>query len=831
MSTRWFFSSARVGAGTGAGQALPTHVTFAREVDGRAVDPVTLDGPALTMVGPGDVLGFDRSMVLREEPRPGSAPAAPNVLASVEFAHADLPWLLSPGLVNTGAGPTPLPWIVLVVLDEEEAALRNGNPLPVLTAPVAALPPLGERWAWAHVEARLGDEVTDREDARRRAAAGVRTASAEVISRLLCPRKLRAGRSWIAAVVPATKAGVAAGLRGAAAGDPAAPAWSGGQGAIDLPVYHFWRFRTTLDGTFEELARRLRHRDAAAAGLGSRTIDVGDPWHAPEPASGAQVALDGALRPPGPPADREVWSDPAAQEAFVAEMLERLDAPARNRALADADVPGDRDTEAVGPPLYGSHFTGVQEVPDDQGSWMNTLNVEVRRRVAAALGARYVQEEQEFLMARAWEQVGAIREANRLLAATELAAAAAEQAQRKHFSPLATVGLLRAVAPVRDRIPLADTATLGATLSTAAVLPGATSTAFARLTRPGGALARRVARFSENLLDDVGPTITDQLQTLATGRGGDADTLAAEVRAAVDPTRLQLLRIADRIPAASLVARSMADERPLRPIMQHPRFDVPMAEELLARWPEWAIPGISGLPAESVTPLATNPEFVAALLVGLNQEFNRELLWREFPTDQRGTSFARFWPTDGADVDEIARWPVDAPLGSQVRDAGGDIVVLVRGELLHRFPGTALLAVRGVGGELPKEFAGTPGTPLALDESTVLYLFPGLTPDRAVGEDWFFVFREPMRGTQFGFDSGEQAAPMATWADLTWAGLPTPTGFVEVGRPPVGPTRPEPPADPPVWGRDAADMARIAFQRPFQLAFGAAAMLRGVLPG
>ena len=31
-------------------------------------------------------------------------------------------------------------------------------------------------------------------------------------------------------------------------------------------------------------------------------------------------------------------------------------------------------------------------MPDDQGSWMNTLNLEVRRRVAAALGARYVQD-------------------------------------------------------------------------------------------------------------------------------------------------------------------------------------------------------------------------------------------------------------------------------------------------------------------------------------------------------------------------------------------------------------------------------------------------------
>jgi hypothetical protein len=775
-------------------------------------------------------------MVLREEPRPGSAPAAPNILASVEFAHADLPWLLARGQVDTSTGPTPLPWIVLVVLDEEEAGVpRAGNPLPVLTAPVAALPPLRERWAWAHVEARLDDSVTDRETARNVAAAGVRTQSADVIARLLCPRRLGENRSWIAAVVPATNAGVAAGLGRTVTGAPDGDAWPSGQDTVDLPVYHWWRFRTTEDGSFEELARRLRHRDAAEAGLGSRTVDVSDPWGEEQAATLVTVQMDGALRVPDVEVGPEAWSNPEVQEVFVSRMVERLDAPARNRELSDDDLPTDRDTSAVGPPLYGSHFTGVQTVPPEQDTWMNTLNLEVRRRVAAALGARYVQLDQEFLMARAWEQVGAIREANRLLAATELAAAVAEKAQRKHLDPLADVGLLRAVSPLSNRIPLAaidaSTVTLAATLSRADVLPAATSPAFSRLTRRGGALARRVSRLSDasaEQLDEPGSTISAELQTLGMGgeAGGNPESLVSDVRAAVDPTRLQLLRIADRIPKEALTARSTADARPLGPIMKHPTFDVPMAEELLARWPDWAIPGIDALPPDTVTPLETNPEFVAALLVGLNQEFNRELVWREFPTDQRGTAFARFWPTEGADVDEIGRWPVETPLGGLLRGNVGDIAMLVRGELLHRFPGTPLIAVRGVNGDLPTEFSGQPGTPLVLDESTVLYLFPGLTTDRAIAESWFFVFREPMRGTQFGFDTGAQPADMETWADLTWAGITTtPAGFVQLG---IAPPTPSglPPDDPPVWSRDAADQARIAFQQPFQLAFGAADMLR-----
>jgi hypothetical protein len=839
MSTRWFFSSAQVGAAASAsGQALPTSVLFAREIDGEDKrEPVA--GPTLSLVGPGDVLGFDRAMVLREEPQPGSAPAAENVLAGVELAHADLPWLLSPGQATTPSGPTPLPWIALIVLAEDEAAPpRGANPLPVLTAPVAALPPAAERWAWAHVEARLPDSVTDLGAAQHLATQGVRNHSADVVARLLCPRKLEPNRGWIAAVVPATAAGRAAGLNAPLVGPGTADAWPAGESAtIDLPVYHWWTFRTAEAGTFEELARRLRFRPAAEAGLGTRTIDVGRPWPAEQETGSAGVALDGALRVPGTAAS-EVWSDPAAQERFLALVREHLDAPARRRAAAGPPA-DDRDPAAVAPPLYGSHHTGQQTVPTDPNSWMSTLNLEVRRRVAAALGARYVQLEQEFLMARAWEQVGEIRQANRLLAVGEMAAAAAEQAQRKHLAPLDVADLVTVMAPMGNRMPLSDAVagpvgaatTLTAMLAASPVPTGAADTSFVRLTRRTGALARRAGRVATGdaaVAEGPRPVLEQRLSDMGVIDAEAPEAgLPGELRAGVSPPKLQLLRMTDRIPAEFWARRSEAEARPLRPIMAHPKFTVPIAEELLARWPEWAIPGIGALPPNSVTLLETNPEFVAALLVGLNHEFNRELLWREFPTDQRGTPFARFWPGDDADVDEIARWPLDAPLGSRLRTGGeGRLALLVRGDLLRRFPGTALLAVRGEEGKLPAAFGGVPGTPLALDESTVLYLFAGIDEHRARAEDWFFVFREPMRGTQFGFDSG-QPVPLKTWADLTWSGVTVDAArFVRLAPAPATPSE-LPPADPPVWGRDAADMARIAFQQPFQLAFRATTLLGG----
>ncbi|MGC0334203.1 hypothetical protein RKD23_007193 [Streptomyces sp. SAI-170] len=843
MSTRWFFSSARIGAGASVtGQTLPTLVRFVRHIDGRDVEE-SVTGPTLSLVGPGDVLGFDRAMVLREEPPPGTPDAAENILASVELAHADLPWLLSPGTAPTPGGPTPQPWLALIVLAEDEAAPpRDARPLPVLTAPVAALPPLAERWAWAHIEARLPDDVTDLAGAQRAVEQGVRSHSAAVVARLLCPRKLAPDRGWIAALVPATAAGRDAGLKAASVGAATADAWPvPGRDTVDLPVYHWWTFRTGQAGTFEELARRLRFRPAAEAGLGTRTIDVSDPWPAEEGTGPATVALDGALRPPSTAAP-ETWSDPAAQDRFRTLLHDRLDAPARRREdivegeeaqpAEGAGEPEDRDVLAVAPPLYGSHHTGRQTVPDEPDSWLSTLNLEVRRRVAAALGARYVQLEQEFLMARAWEQVGEIRQANRMLAAGELAATAADRAQRKHLDPLGAADLITLMAPVSERVTLSATSTtLAATLAAADEVPtGTADTAFVRLTRRTGALARRAQRLAGPDAPVEGtPVLVEGLMAMGMmGDGGPEGALPAELRAEVDPTRLQVLRMTDRIPAGFWAERPAQDPRPLRPIMAHPKFTVPIAEELLARWPEWALPGIGALEPDSVTLLETNPEFVAALLVGLNHEFNRELLWREFPTDQRGTPFARFWPGDSADVEEIALWPTEAQLGSSLRTGGaGNLALLVRGDLLRRFPGTALLAVRGVEGKLPDAFDGVQATPLALDESTVLYLFAGLDAERARAEDWFFVFREPMRGTQFGFDSGATLPETKTWADLTWDGVALDAArCVRVGQPPGTPTALTQP-DPPVWGRDAADMARIAFQQPFQLAFRATTLLGG----
>ena len=84
---------------------------------------------------------------------------------------------------------------------------------------------------------------------------------------------------------------------------------------------------------------------------------------------------------------------------------------------------------------------------------------------------------------------------------------------------------------------------------------------------------------------------------------------------------------------------------PLEPIMDAPEFPQPMYEALRDLSQDFLFPGLEHVPQNTVALLETNPKFVESFLVGLNAEMSRELLWRNYPTDQRGTYFRQFWDT------------------------------------------------------------------------------------------------------------------------------------------------------------------------------------------
>ena len=125
----------------------------------------------------------------------------------------------------------------------------------------------------------------------------------------------------------------------------------------------------------------------------------------------------------------------------------------------------------------------------------------------------------------------------------------------------------------------------------------------------------------------------------------DVATLAQVVSVAIDPDRTVPLRIAAGIAVPGRLTSAVVD--PLSEVMAYPLIDTPMYGPLVARSTELFLPNLNLIERNSLTLLEVNQRFVEAYMVGLNHEFARELLWREYPTDQRGSVFRQFWDPSG----------------------------------------------------------------------------------------------------------------------------------------------------------------------------------------
>lgn len=463
----------------------------------RARFPVTVtvngsDATAdVTAYGPGDVTGLDPSSIVRTVPRRHATNVAPDEFAAVEFGDEDLPWMFTPAVA--GENDRLRPWLVLVVIEDVEGvAVRMSReaPLPLLTieapaVPAEQLPDLTDSWSWAHVQV-LG---TDAESTR----SVLSDAPHRTVARLLCPRRLRPNRNHIAALVPAFDVGVVAGLGGTPGEDVARPAWDVASlgDSVVLPTYFHWSFRTGPAGDFESLARRLRPMPLPD-GVGCTPMALTEAHPALPPLDaddGGVVPMEGALRAP------EAGAGAALDDrhtAWLAKLVELVDESAATESPRGA---GTRVPEPVAPPLYGQWHANVHSVPAPNRlpRWMRDLNADPRWRVAAGLGAEVVRANQEEYVDAAWQQVGDVLAANRLLALARAAAAVAERLHLRNVHALDDQALLDVAAGASQRLPVVGRP-LGHVIDQAATPAGLVTRAFRRLASPSSPVLRVGAR-------------------------------------------------------------------------------------------------------------------------------------------------------------------------------------------------------------------------------------------------------------------------------------------------------------------------------------------------
>ena len=155
---------------------------------------------------------------------------------------------------------------------------------------------------------------------------------------------------------------------------------------------------------------------------------------------------------------------------------------------APANAANDPTLSAVAPPIYGGRRRVGDGAPE--AGWLRTLNLDPRRRIAAAFGTRYVQENKEFLMARAWDQLGAVQEANRLAGAGGACGGDRRPAACPPSRSARTLGRVLRRRPARARVVTQSGVTLQAAVVATFMPSGAATPAFNRFTRPLGPVGR-----------------------------------------------------------------------------------------------------------------------------------------------------------------------------------------------------------------------------------------------------------------------------------------------------------------------------------------------------
>lgn len=336
----------------------------------------------------------------------------------------------------------------------------------------------------------------------------------------------------------------------------------------------------------------------------------------------------------------------------------------------------------------------------------------------------------------------------------------------------------------------------------------------------------------------------------------DLPAMARSVTAQLEPDQTLVERVEARL---NTDVETTGD--PLEPVMAAPYFPQPTSELLRELEPEFLLPGASGIPRDTVSLVRENRAFITSYLIGMNHELAAELLWRGYPTDQRGTYFRRFWDRTGysgstaglpadddgvVDIEELDKLPEDLQLLGNAGGSTDSVMLVVRGSLIERFPNLWVYAnpaefdAAGTRRGLAATGAREPLYSGKVGSDAVFFAFDlTVTDARGDGSDtapgWFFVFQQQATETRFGLDISPAAtSPPTSTDDLAWthamdealgdrhlnvanSSLAGGTEFEEFADEAAG-TR-------VAWGVNSAHMARSLMQWPVRMAFHADALL------
>lgn len=228
------------------------------------------------------------------------------------------------------------------------------------------------------------------------------------------------------------------------------------------------------------------------------------------------------------------------------------------------------------------------------------------------------------------------------------------------------------------------------------------------------------------------------------------------------------------------------------PIMKAPSFPHPMSVALADLGTGHLVPNLDLVLPNTIAALETNRAFIESYLVGVNHEMARELLWREYPTDQRGSYFRRFWPTATAnpnwDIDPIHNWGRSRLGNNAPGELDEDLLVIViRAELLMRFPHIIVYLQKAKRENGTYQLVNEVVYPMfsqRIDPDLYFVGFPRTLHQVRARGGHFLVIRERPGAARFGLDLPPEpaSASQGSWDQLHWGDLGEVADFVDLSK-------------------------------------------------
>jgi hypothetical protein len=771
--------------------------------NGNYADLGELDRMKVKFRGAGDVLGFNDDLILRLEPVNGSMDFEPNFFPFIEFKDPSFPWLYSIPSSNEEKNDGNEPWLSLIAISQTEIDLmlneqikvfeKNQNKQDFINIKLGFLPNETLFWSTASVQVKSTSNPQSFED-NSNLLKYILSNPEKCSSRIICFRKLEQNTDYTVILVPNYQLGVKAFFKENFEDDEDRDkkAWTYSENDLDtiikLPIYYKWHFRTSDEGDFKKLARKLtpividdpnkvgqRVVKIGLSSLSNLSMEENEELGSNNSSKEKNLEyfrLGGAITAPNFSNNLEKFKD-VIQNLSITENL-WLDL---NESLQSYQDSRNEDDPLLTYPTYGKYFrktTNIQMPFNDRWAinspWIHELNLDVRYRVPAGCGTTVIQQNQDRFCELCWEQVNDLKLANDKIRLTNAGLKIGEVIEKKHLTPLTDERFTLTSTPFHSHLIYQNgnkEYSYKKAFKLSGIQPGVLSPAFKRIAHQKVGINNfdifypwRLAK-SNDIESEKIKNKENCLPKRCKGEKDENKFKQLLFNLGMKEERYVNLKdyigfnfdVYEQLPKKILIEeidvgnhfRNKFDlELTLKnklknfikfknrsfnnfienfeQIMVSPKINYPMYKYLEKLSLDFIIPGASSLDNNIISLCSENRKFIEAFMVGLNHEMGRELVWKGFPTDQRGTVFSYFWdPTEFTQINDennssttsqthtpiphiskIHKW--SSPLGQnpyfssqyipESNSQQNSLVLLIKGDLIRRYSDLIIYSIR-----------------------------------------------------------------------------------------------------------------------------------------